>query len=893
MNRSQLTLLKFNSRLCIAFILSFAVMFFQADTCLAEKASLETISVVHDPLSVQFYLSRKVPVKVVKVEKNELLIALKDVERAKNFEIRGREKSAIKSIGMETLQGGVVAVVLTGHKAYNYLTYSFNNAGSVFTVDLEKRLDKPKPELRSESQPSPEKKPEPDKKTEMEPTVQPPAENIQEPPEKTVKVSENPAAEKLEQKEPEPEVQPVKKEEMQASPEEAGPAEIKTTIPTQKESKIPTPAEYTPPERQRGKFHGDIGDLVTQVDEKSCSSQEINDAGMLIDKKKYGEAFDILDQYAAGGDISCLEEAVFLRAYAFHRFTDTEESPDFLRAGQMYQEALVSYPGSSYTPYAYAGLGIIQKKMKNPAAALGYFNIVQNGYMDYTGMPEILFHSADIYFEQGYLDKASKYYRQVFEDPLENSYIAEAGIGYGKSLFQQRRYLEALMILNYVVSSTPRKIYDSYELLKHIGDANFEVGQSRLARENLTRTLNLFPDIQDPDIVLSRIGDTYGMENNSEKAVKIYTLVREKYPDSQGYVASSIGIARYLKDEKEKIEIYEMIKNRFPENSFARIAMMRLAEIYQSQGEYNKCIKEIEDLLSTHPRGLRYEAVKLMQKAYEALFKEQLKTDEFTKILNRYELEHERIDRMGSRDIEMSVGLAYLEAKLYEESFNHLLISYKQYKRALRPKELLFGLGAAMDESGRDEDALKLFNSFSKRFPKDRMQVQVLTRTGNIYLEKNRYKLADSKFKQAYQAAGTHLEKGDVLLLHSNVSEKKKDMETAAGLREKAVTEISLAAGENYGVLARAHKQLGKAYMDLRKYVKAADSFSKALKLSKDEDQRANLGFLVGDSYQKGNILAEAKKAFEQVTQSSDSIWARMAQQRLNILELSADVQNS
>ncbi len=375
---------------------------------------------------------------------------------------------------------------------------------------------------------------------------------------------------------------------------------------------------------------------------------------------------------------------------------------------------------------------MIQKKMNNISAALGYFNIVKQGYPEYSGIPEIIFHLADIYDQQGYLDKALRYYKHVFEESIDNDYIPGAGIGYGIALFKKHRYLDSLMVLNYVLKLNPKKVYDSRELLLHIGNANFEIGNNEPARINLTRLLNLFPEIKSSDVILSRIGDTYGMENNSAKAIKIYELVREKFPDSKGYISSSIGIARYLETDGEKIEIYEMIKNRFPEDKYARIAMMRLAEIYQTNGEHNKCIKEIEDLLSTNPKGLRYEAVQLMQMAYEALFNKELKSDEYTKILNRYELEHIRIDGMGSRSISLSVGLAYLQAKLYEESFSHLINAYRQYKSSSQPSQLLFGLGVAMDESGRDDDALKLFDAFSKQFPENRKREEVLSRAGNI-----------------------------------------------------------------------------------------------------------------------------------------------------------------
>ncbi len=230
-----------------------------------------------------------------------------------------------------------------------------------------------------------------------------------------------------------------------------------------------------------------------------------------------------------------------------------------------------------------------------------------------------------------------------------------------------------------------------------------------------------------------------------------------------------------------------MIKTRFPENTYARIAMMRLAEIYQKNGEYDKCIKEIEDLLSTHPRGLRYEAVKLMQKAYEALFKEQLKDDEYTSVLMRYEKERLKLKKMGGRLIPFHVGMAYLEADLYEEAFNQLISAYKLYKRSERPALLLFGLGKAMDESGRDNDALKLLYAFTKRFPKHKSRVEALTRIGQIYLEKGRFSKADGALVSAYKAGGNALEKGRILMLRAGVYQKKPDLKTTSELQARAV----------------------------------------------------------------------------------------------------------
>ena len=107
------------------------------------------------------------------------------------------------------------------------------------------------------------------------------------------------------------------------------------------------------------------------------------------------------------------------------------------------------------------------------------------------------------------------------------------------------------------------------------------------------------------------------------------------------------------------------------------------------------------------------------------------------------------------------------------------------------------------------------------------------------------------------------------------------------------MTSFAEAPGKNYEVLTNAYKGLGNIYLRMGSYVQAADSFSKALDLSQGEQIKANLGFLLGDAYQKGNILSKAKEVFEQVALNYDSVWARLAQQRLSTLDLAQIAKNS
>lgn len=867
------TILKVKKILAISSVLLLCFCFH----AIAKQSVITEIRIIENPLSVRLSVSQFVPVKVIQVEKNELVVALKGVRLDPQFKITGSKKTAIRNVAVERLQGDVIAVVVSGDRSFSAIESGFDAANSNFVITLGAQ----------KTEPVKKAKPEPVKgKAQTKPLQVEPKES------ETVQVKPSP-----EVPVPAKKTVPVKKSTEQVSDDEKQSVVQSTKEPVEPEagpaSNIPEPPVYIPPVRERSRFNGDISDLVKLVADAKCTAPEMTDAVMMLNKKMYADAYVVLDQYVTQDSYACVEDAFYLRGYAFYRQVNKEDFTQLMKAERLFQDALVSYPASVYVPYAYAAIGMIQKELNNPSAAEGYFNIVKQEYLAYSGLPEVLYHLAGIYARQGYLDKALRYYKQVFEDTSVNSYIADAGIGYGKALFEKKQYLDTLSVLNFVVESEPRKVYESQELLLHIGNANYEVGQSGPAREALTRAMNLFQEIRDPDVILSKVGDTYSMENNKEKAVKIYELVREKYPDTKGFVASSIGLARYMESDADKIEIYTMIKNKFPEDTYARIAMMRLAEIHQANGEYDKCINQIIELLSTQPRGLRYEAVKLMQKAYEALFEQQLKSGEYTKVLNRYELDHTRIDRMSSRRISFSVGLAYLEAKLFEEAFNHLITSYKQYKRSERSPELLFGLGLAMDESGRDEDALKLLNAFAQRFGKHKDREEALIRSGAIYLEKKKFAQASKNFNEAFRIAKSQLNKGRILMLHSAVFEKKGDIHTASLYHERAVKALALASGENYGILTVAYKELGRIYTQLKLYVKAADAYVKALSFSDDDGEKASLGFLLGDAYQKGNILPKAKEAYEQVSQNYDSVWARMAQQRLDTLELADTVQNS
>lgn len=866
----------------------FLFIFVPTVSAMAAQPVIKAIHVKDNPFSVTVDMTGKAPVKVVRVGDREVLVAIKNARLPKGTVIDGKNNPNLESVHVEALDGNVVALMVTGkHPSEEIIKFSFD-ADNQLTVVLNKTVH-----LAAATPKSPPA-PEPAPQAQTAPAPSAPVVQAQPKADTQVMAQGQSAGETpLAGTATEPAIQ---KPEPQAPPKAQSPA------PAPKKEKVLAKAKtqrkeaplYIPPKRQASRFKGDISDMYRGEDPlQGCQANAVENAMLLVKKQLYKEAGAILEQYLFEENPFCLEQVHYLLAYVNFMSVENNDPAGLLAAERMFQDAIVAFPKSTYLPFAYAAMGLIHTRLNNSATAEGYFDIITKDFPNYSGMPEVEYHLAEIYNARGYNDKALNLYKKVFESPISNGYISDAGLGYGKALFENLRYYDALSVLNYVIQNDVKKVYESSDLLKYAADANFELGLSKGARENYIRMLNLYPNVKDPDMALSKVGDAYGMDNQEEKAIKLYELVREKYPDSPGFINASIGIARYLKTDAEKIEIYEMVKTRFPENTYARIAMMRLAEIYQKNGEYDKCIKEIEDLLSTHPRGLRYEAVKLMQKAYEALFKEQLKADEYTSVLMRYESEKMKLDKMGGRLLPFYVGQAYLQADLYEEAFNQLISAYKLYKRSERPALLLFGLGKAMDESGRDNDALKLLYAFTKRFPKDKNRVEALIRIGQIYLEKGNSSKADDNFVSAYKSTKDALDKGRILMLRADIYQKKPDLKTAAELQARAVKSFAASPGENYEILAGAYKTLGSTYLAMKSYGQAANAFAKALDFSQGDRAKANIGFLLGDAYQKGNALDKAKETFEQVVQSYDSIWARLSQQRLTTMGLAEKMINS
>ena len=82
-------------------------------------------------------------------------------------------------------------------------------------------------------------------------------------------------------------------------------------------------------------------------------------------------------------------------------------------------------------------------------------------------------------------------------------------------------------------------------------------------------------------------------------------------------------------------------------------------------------------------------------------------------------------------------------------------------------------------------------------------------------------------------------------------------------LLTKAINILSSSPESDKTMILTAYRELGKSYLSLNNFLKAADAFAMAIKFSETDEDRIGLNFLLGESYSKDGHLNEASQAYQ------------------------------
>ncbi|MCW7753828.1 tetratricopeptide repeat protein [Desulfobotulus sp. H1] len=637
--------------------------------------------------------------------------------------------------------------------------------------------------------------------------------------------------------------------------------------------------------------YGGIDTLLDAVLASSCGGGV--HVRVAVRSMREGNCEQALDTLAQG----LMEDCGYVYAYldAWCRFQRVKRPSEMLALARELVSLVVKEPESEFLPWAYAMLGVLYHRMGNDPLGMGYFELLREESPDFPGIPEILLYLGRMYVNIHRLEEAEPLLRDLVERFGHTVFALDARMELGRVLFERKRYFDTLAMLETLIRETPDRVFADADLLLLVGNSHFHTGNYKKALEALVRAYNDFPEMAEPSLVLTRIAESYAALNEKEKAKKLYELVREMYPGTDGFVVSSIRLAEMLEDREEKDALFEMVIRDYPDHPLARLALMRLAESRYEAGKYSETVDLIRRLLAADPRALRRNALLLMGRGLQALFGEYLEAGLYPEVIRRYEREKGPLYEMEKPELHAQVGKAFLEGHLYPQALRHYERAEKLWGGEKIPPEVRYEYAWASMETGDGERALAQFRIFLKEVPRDSLaSAEALGAVGRIQLEKGNDTAALQAYRDAAGLAANGVRKAFFLMAASKIVREKGDRVAETDFLERALAFLNRESEDSPDLRFEILRSLGESRSAQNHFAGAEKVYREAEAMAaRPAGERNAVRFRLAETLEKTGNMGEAERLYEILVEDADPLWGSMARERLAGMRIETRLRDS
>lgn len=674
-------------------------------------------------------------------------------------------------------------------------------------------------------------------------------------------------------------------------------------------------------------------DLIVRewtADER-CTDPQLRKMIHLAQNSAWEEAFERANAFLKTDppDV-CLETACFIRAVSFYKKKRTAGTALYLRAADLFQEAIRNFPRSSCVPYAIAFLGKIHLELKNYAEAMGYFKIIRAGYGEYEGMPEVMCCMGKVYLAQHESAPAISILQEMIYNFPDDLHVEKAKIELAKAFFEENNFSSVLEILNGLMKENPVAAFQRFDLLYYVGNSYYQLGKYTKARNALIRLYNYFPRNPSRDILLTRIGDTYAEQHFTDKAVKMYELTTQMFPDSDGAVIGTMRIAHLIDDSSEKEKIYRDVIKTYPDHPMAGLAMLRLARIQNDSREYEKSVAVLQKLLTKKNKDIRRDALFLLQETLLRLAGSQRRHEEYEKsiqtlqtliamnperldkdtaeeakrifgtylkkfydsgdyagVLSCYQDNFSLIKRLNMPEVKVLIGEAFFQKYLYREAVNMFETADIEYKGRPVPSEWLYFYSMALKENGQHDQALKKMRQYARLYPESSRICDVHWKIGQILYKKQELESALRHFESAEHLCVNAAEKGKILFEEAMVYCGLGKYDRASDAQIQAVNILMSQPEKRFDAISEAYGRLGEIGLQLKAFSKAADAFIMASKFAREAGSNGSqFLYQAADAFEKEDDFERAAAIWQQMLVLKEPFWEKLALEKIRQIRL-------
>lgn len=645
---------------------------------------------------------------------------------------------------------------------------------------------------------------------------------------------------------------------------------------------------------------GSVDTIIEFIENSSCyNSINIKAAVRLAKEERFEEAVSFTNSELKGRSGSeCEDELnVFNLWIKYKFFKSKSDNNNLYLLKKEIEPFLYKYLDSPALAYGYALAGLINKDLKNYPMAKGLFEIAEQKYPEYKGMAEIFFNLGEIYYNENELRISEEYLDKLAKNYPDTKFNEDSKLIYGQILYSRKRYFDTIKTLGPFVNENSRVIYEKPDLLKFVADSYFLTGNNGKARELFSRIFNMFPDLEQKDIILSNIGETFENQGDKKKAEKIYNLVTKRYPGTEGFVKSSLKLADNMDDINERELVYKMIVTDFPDSVEGRISLLRLAAIYNEQKRFAESIDTIKILFMENPRALRKDALYIMSEAVTGYLEKDLKDNNYGSALRMAEQNRFYIADMKNYKAHFAAGKVYYETHMYEDSKERLDMAYKLFPDKKNISyELLKYMVLADTKLENYDEALKICDEILSKFKDGDKKGFASEKKGDIFRSKNDFNKSAGFYKNSISEYKSRFLTGEVYLKLGELYKSENKISEASDYFDKAVSTFINIDREKYkNQIAYAAKNSGEINLKLENFEKAVSYFKTVLDFNVGKENFYEAVFNLGESYRglkrTEDALNEYKKVFS--SEQADELFKKLAEQRIREIELENQLDKS
>jgi tetratricopeptide (TPR) repeat protein len=544
--------------------------------------------------------------------------------------------------------------------------------------------------------------------------------------------------------------------------------------------------------------------------------------------------------------------------------------------------------------------------------ALGYYSLAFSRDKESPCAAEALAGRMKILAMKKQLDDALDAAQHILLHYPHSPEALDARMETARILHDMSLFKESLAALSGLESGPSHTVYQRPEISLYLGYNALKLRNYSMARENLLRFYNMSPRSTEAPLVLSRIGDAYREEDVVEAAEKIYRYTVQHHPDSEGALISQVRLAEMQEQEVRKAaeksagsregagekapsirETYEKIvkssAQKDAKSPHAALALTRLAELYQKEGENAKSLAMAKELLERFPgQQMQKETEQILLKALQEMLRESLGNEDYSKAVSLYYEEKDLFHKIRSPELFLATARAFLRLDLKEDAAELFKAAGALLPDGEKPSDLIYFLAWDLHRRNKPEQALERLRAITEK-DKDK---EVVSRA---YQLRARILVRQKQWDKALEAFASALKQPPDPCIHLEILTERASAMASCGMKEAALKSVEQARDLAKGC---ANPALGELE-DLAGVFFLLGRTDEALALlrgeaGKEENRKegARLQWKMAQYHESLGQRESSQTVYQQLAQAEDPLWARLANDRMEEIRFQRDMES-